>query len=165
MNRISAQQCREDLVKIFSHQTSRLVSLNTYLLQIKDKIATNDVDALNEVLQQDILPFEELNELEHERHRLLSAYGFDRGNGELEKCIAWCDLDNQVQRQHQQLSEALTQLQHSIQINDLLISKGKSRIRRGLQMLTGQSNLQNTLTYTNSGAAQDSVENRTIARA
>lgn len=165
MSRNSARQCREDLVSIFSHQTTSILSLNTYLSDIKDRIAANDVDALSNVLQQDNLPAIDLNELEREQHRVLSVYGYDSGISELESCIAWCDQDNQVQLQYQQASEALKQLQHSIQINDLLVSKGKNRIRRALQMLTGQSNQQNSVTYTNKGEAQDSVENRSIARA
>ena len=161
----SAQQCRKDLIEIFSHQTTKLLSLNAYLLDIKERIAANDVDALNSVLQQDISPVEALEELELQRQNLLSVYGFDYGKDELEKCIAWCDRENQAELGYQQLSDALSQLKHSIQINDLLVSKGKKRIRRALQLLTGQNNLQNTVTYTDSGETQESAEHRSIARA
>lgn len=164
MTKISAQRCREDLIKIFNHQETMLLSLNAYLIDVKDRIAANDVDALNDILQQDILPVEELNELEHQRHRLLAVYGFDSEKQELEKCIAWCDIDNQIAQKYQQVNEALAQLQHSVQINDLLVNKGKSKIRRALHILTGQNNLQQTVTYTHSGEAQDSAENRSLAR-
>ena len=165
MSRISAQRCREDLIKIFYHQETRLLSLNAYLIDVKDRIAANDVDALNDILQQDILPVEELNELEHQRHRLLAIYGFDYEKHELEKCIAWCDIDNQVEQKYQQVNEALAQLQHSVQINDFLVNKGKSKIRRALHILTGQNKFQQSVTYTHSGEAQDSAENRSLARA
>ena len=165
MSRISAQRCREDLVKIFDLQADKLQSLNAYLTDLKDRIAANDVDALNQALQQDILPVDELNELERQRHRLLSAYGFDYENNELKKCIAWCDVDNQVEKEYQRVNKALSQLQDSIQINDLLINKGKNRIRRALHILTGQNNLEKTVTYTHSGEAMDSAENRSIAKA
>ena len=120
---------------------------------------------MNDVLQQDILPVEELNELERQRHRLLADYGFDYEKNELEACIAWCDIENQVEHKYQQVNEALAQLQHSIQVNDLLVNRGKSKVRRALHILTGQNKLQKTVTYTQSGEARDSAENRSIARA
>ncbi len=165
MTRISVQRCRDDLIKIFDHQATKLLSLNAYLIDVKDRIAANDLDALNDVLQQDILPVEELNELERQRHRLLADYGFDYEKNELEACIAWCDIENQVEHKYQQVNKVLAQLQHSIQINDLLVNRGKSKVRRALHILTGQNKLQKTVTYTQSGEARDSAENRSIARA
>ncbi|MFV2031412.1 MAG: flagellar protein FlgN [Gammaproteobacteria bacterium] len=164
MSRNFAQQCREDLMQLFSQQSTQLLSLNAYLVDIKDRIADNNVEALNDALQQEILPAGELDDLERQRQRLLSAYGFEGAENGIEKCIAWCDLDHQVKNRYQQLGEALLQLQHSLQINDLLVNKGKNRIRRALHMLTGQSNLQNTVIYTKGGEARDSAENRSIAR-
>ena len=165
MTEIYAQRCREDLIKIFRRQTEKFLSLSANLVELKDIIAANDVAALNQVLQKDILPVDEINALEYERNQVLSIYGYDNNKDELKKCSAVCDRNKEVEAEFLKANNALSQLQVSIQTNDLLINQSKNRVRRALHILTGQNNLEKTVTYTHSGETRDDAEKRAIARA
>jgi hypothetical protein len=163
MNKISPQQCHEELTQLFDTQTSELQAINSYLTKIKYAVAENDVEALNNLITEQRLPIKEIEILQEKQHQLMSRYNFKSNNTGLDKCIAWCDRQDKLLDRYQIFKQEMETLQHSLQISDMLVSKGQNRIRQSLHLLTGQT--VNTRTYTSSGQSQESTDGRSIAHA
>lgn len=158
----SPQQCYQSLTDLLQNQTTELQTINNYLTQIKNAVADNDVEALDQLVTQQRLPVAEIEDLQIQRQQLMSNYNFDADNTGFEKCIDWCDQQGTLASQYQNFKQELMLLHRSLQISDLLVSKGQNRIRQSLQLLTGQT--VNTKTYTSNGQSQDSTDGRSIAR-
>ena len=161
MIKTSPQQCQVELSHLFETQTSELQAINSYLTKIKNAVAENDVEALNNLIEEQRLPIKEIEILQEKQHQLMSKYNFESNNTGLEKCIAWCDRQDKLYDQYQIFKQETELLRHSLQISDMLVSKGQNRIRQSLHLLTGQT--VNTRTYTSSGQSQESTAARTIA--
>ena len=159
------QQCRSSLALLFEHQIEKLARINAYLGEIKDRIAQNDTPALSTLLAEQNLPINEIETLESQRYELLSNYGFEVGKAGMERCIDWCDSNNQLQQLYETFTRELSQLRHSIQVNGLLVNKGQHRIRRSLHLLTGQGNADHPETYSSKGLTQDFPSRRSITLA
>lgn len=157
----SAQQCHDELYHLFETQTCELQAINSYLSEIKNAVAENDVDALNNLVSRQALPIKEVENLQVQQHQLMSNYNFESNNAGLESCIDWCDRQGKLSQQYQAFKDAMLVLQHSLQISDMLVSKGQNRVRQSLYLLTGQT--VNARTYTSTGESQDSTDGRSIA--
>jgi hypothetical protein len=161
MNKSSPQQCHFDLAQLLETQTDELQAINSYLTRIKNAVAENDIEKLNQLVAQQRLPIKEIEDLQAQRHSLMSTYNFESNNAGIEQCIEWCDQQGKLAQGYQTFKQELMQLQRSLQISDLLVSKGQNRIRQSLHLLTGQSD--NAKTYTSSGQSMDSTDGRSIA--
>ena len=164
MNASSPQQCHKDLLALLSRQTDELEVINGYLGDIKAAIAEGDTEVLNALLTQQRLPIAEMDDLESQRHRLLDIYGFQADREGLLNCIAWCDDKEIVSRQYELFRQALLRLQRAIQVNSLLVNKGRNRVRQSLQLLVGQANNGQARTYASNGKADEDNTLRSIAR-
>ena len=161
---MNAVECRTRLIELLEAQTSRIAMANDFLVTIKNAIAENRLDQLQQSLASPDLAIDEIEQLEQQRFQLLSSYGFDTDSGGFEKCVAWCDDEQQqVSGLYQRLIQDLVQLQHSIQLNSLLVSKGKDRVRRSIGILTGVTNAGNCNTYSSNGQTLDPAGRRDIA--
>ena len=161
---MNSSQCREQLTALLEAHNARISSANEYLLAIKKAIADNQLDNLQQTLASPELALDQIEQLERQRHQLLSTYGFSEDSDGFEKCIAWCDNEHeQVAGLYQQLIQALVKLQHSIQLNNLLIAKGQDRIRRSLGVLTGLGAMGNCKTYSSNGKTLSPAGQRDIA--
>jgi flagellar biosynthesis/type III secretory pathway chaperone len=149
---MNSSQCREQLTALLEAHIARISSANDFLLAIKNAIAANQLENLQQSLANPELALDQIEQLEQQRHQLLSTYGFSENSDGFEKCVAWCDNEQgQVSRLYQQLIQGLLQLQHSIQLNNLLIARGQDRIRRSLGVLTGLGAMGNCKTYSSNG--------------
>ena len=166
MSSVSPSQCRQILSQLLQAQLAKVDEVNHYLLELKDSIAQNDIEAINGTLSQNNLPIGEIEDLEDHRNQLLSQYGFEANKEGQAACIKWCD-DNEgnLSKQYQLLSESLIQLQRSIQINALLVNKGQDRIRRSVSLLTGQVNNEKSSTYSKNGQTYTANNKRSISQA
>jgi len=166
MNAQSPQQCHKDLLTLLIRQTDELEAINAYLVDIKAAIAEGETEVLNKLLTQQRLPIAEMEDLESQRHRLLEIYGYQADREGLLGCIAWCDNEEIIARQYELFRQALLRLQRGIQVNSLLVSKGKERVRQSLQLLVGQANNEQaiTTTYASNGKTDDDSLLRSIAR-
>ncbi len=164
MNAQSPQQCHKDLLALLIRQTDELQAINTFLGDIKTAIAEGETEILNKLLTQQRLPIAEMDDLESQRHRLLEIYGYQADREGLLSCITWCDSEEIIARQYELFRQALLRLQRAIQVNSLLVSKGKERVRQSLQLLVGQANNEQTTTYASNGKTDDDSLLRSIAR-
>ncbi|MFT5658596.1 MAG: flagellar biosynthesis/type III secretory pathway chaperone [Gammaproteobacteria bacterium] len=166
MNNHSQDQCRHDLIRLLQAQLDKVQEVNTFLVELKASIAQNDIDAINAFLSHDSLPISEIEALEGQRNKILATYGFQSNNNAQQECIAWCDdSDASLSTQFKLFTEALLNLQRSIQVNDLLVSKGQERIRRSVQLLTGKADSEGSSTYSKSGQTRTGTDKRSITRA
>jgi flagellar biosynthesis/type III secretory pathway chaperone len=166
MSSASPSQCRQALSQLLQMQLAKVDEVNHYLVELKDSIAQNDIEAINGTLSQNNLPIGEIEDLENHRNQLLTQYGFETNKEGQAACIKWCD-DNEgkLSKQYQLLSESLIQLQQSIQINALLVNKGQDRIRRSVSLLTGQVNSEKSNTYSKNGQTHGATNKRSISQA
>ena len=161
---MNSSQCREQLTALLEAHIARISSANDFLLAIKNAIAANQLENLQQSLANPELALDQIEQLEQQRHRLLSTYGFSENSDGFEKYVAWCDNEQgQVSGLYQQLIQGLVQLQHSIQLNNLLIARGQDRIRRSLGVLTGLGAMGNCKTYSSNGKTLSPAGQRDIA--
>ena len=161
---MNSSQCREQLTALLGAHIARISSANDFLLAIKNAIAANQPENLQQSLANPELALDQIEQLEQQRHQLLSTYGFSENSDGFEKCVAWCDNEQgQVSGLYQQLIQGLVQLQHSIQLNNLLIARGQDRIRRSLGVLTGLGAMGNCKTYSSNGKTLSPTGQRDIA--
>jgi len=161
---MNSSQCREQLTALLEAHNARISSANDFLLAIKNAIAANQLENLQQSLANPELALDQIEQLEQQRHQLLSTYGFSENSDGFEKCVAWCDNEQgQVSGLYQQLIQGLVQLQHSIQLNNLLIARGQDRIRRSLGVLTGLGAMGNCKTYSSNGKTLSPAGQRDIA--
>lgn len=165
-SQVSPDQCRQTLVQLLQTQITKVDEVNNYLVELKDSLARNDIEAIDGTLSENNLPVSEIENLEEHRNQLLGQYGFEANKEGQAACIKWCD-DNEgsLSRQYQLLSESLTQLQRSIQINALLVNKGQDRIRRSVSLLTGQVDNEKSSTYSKNGQTYGTTDKRSISQA
>lgn len=161
---MNANQCRQRLSELLQAQIGCIASANAYLQGIKSAIAENRLEHLQQTLTSPDLAIEDIEQLEQQRYQLLETCGFAKDSDGLEKCIAWCDDDqNQLSELYQQLIKNLFDLRHSIQINSLLVNKGQERVRRSIGILTGANATGTCKTYSEKGQAINPAGRRDIA--
>ena len=161
---MSIERCRERLIELLRAHNTCIESANAYLESIKVAIAENRLDQLQQSLSSPELPMAEIERLESERRALLQTFGFDGDEKGFEKCVAWCDDDSgHVTTLYQQLVQNLLKLQHSIQLNSLLVSKGQDRVRRSIGILTGIGSANQSRTYSSDGKTTSDNGRRDIA--
>ncbi len=157
-------QCRERLSELLQAQNDCITRANEYLMAIKNAIADNQLDNLQQSLAYPDLAIEDIEALEQQRYQVLASFGFDQDTNGLGKCIEWCDDDqNQLSELYQQLVKSLVELQHAIQINSLLVNKGQERVRRSIGILTGAGAAPTCKTYSSKGQAINPAGRRDIA--
>jgi len=164
MNAGSPKQCHKDLLALLGRQTDELEAINGYLGDIKAAISEGDTEVLNALLTQQRIPIAEMDDLESQRHRLLDIYGFQADREGLLSCIAWCDDQEILSRQYELFRQALLRLQRGIQVNSLLVNKGRERVRQSLQLLVGQATNEQGRTYASNGKTDDDSTLRSIAK-
>lgn len=156
--------CRQRLTDLLSAHNTRIGAANDYLLSIRNAIAANDLEKLRERLSHPEFEIDAIEQIEQQRHEVLAAFKFDQDSKGFEACIAWCDDEaGQLAALYAQLVENLVQLQHAIQLNNLLINKGRDRLRRSIGILTGLGAGANHKTYSSSGQTEQSLGRRDIA--
>ena len=161
---MNSNQCREQLTALLAEHHQRITRASEYLASIKQAIAENRLESLQNSLSEPDFKIEEIEELEQQRYQLLADYGFNQDAEGFEKCMAWCDDEQKkVARLYQQLIQGLVQLQHSIQVNSLLVNRGRDRVRRSLGILTGLGTAGSCKTYSSDGKAQEASGRRDIA--
>jgi len=161
---MKANQCRQRLSELLQAQNDRIDGANEYLLKIKNAIAENRLESLQQTLTSPDLAIEDIEQLEKQRFELLETFGFGTDPDGLEQCIEWCDDDRgQLSELHRQLIKNLFDLRHSIQINSLLVNKGQERVKRSIGILTGTGTAGSCKTYGNKGQTIDPAGRRDIA--
>lgn len=130
--------CRARLQELLQVHIGHIARANEYLSKIRSAIAENDLAAVQLSLEAPDASIAAIEELEQDRRQTLGEFGFDGDNAGFEQCVRWCDNDSH--QLHDLFSELITELeklQHSIQVNNLLVNKGRNRVRRSLGILTG----------------------------
>ena len=159
------QQCRTALAQLLELQIEKIRAIDHYLREIKDRIAENDTLALNQLLIKQNLPINDIESFEKQRHKLLKDHGFEMNKTGVEQFIRWCDSNNRLRQLYETFTQAVFELQHAIQVNGLLVNKGQDRIRRSLQLLTGQGSMDAPKTYSSKGLTQAYSNKRSITLA
>ncbi len=161
---MNSQSCREQLIELLEAHNARISRATEYLANIKQAIAENRLENLQDSLSNPDFAVDDIERLEQQRYQLLADYGFSQDSDGFEKCMTWCDDEqNRVSGLYQQLIQSLVQLQHAIQINSLLVSRGRDRVKRSLGILTGLGASSNCKTYSSDGKTLSTPGRRDIA--
>jgi len=161
---MNENQCRQRLSELLQAQNDRISRANEYLVEIKNAIADNQLDKLQQSLDSPDLAIEDIESLEQQRYQLLASFDFEQNAEGLEKCIAWCDDEHkQLSGLNRQLIKNLLDLRQSIQLNSLLVTRGQERVRRSIGILTGAGAPTNCKTYSSKGEAINPSSRRGIA--
>ncbi len=153
---MKSQDSRECMMQIMSHHARCIDNATGYLDEIKQAFVENRLQELQDLLAEPRFDLAEIESLEQERHRLLTEFGF-------KQCIEWCDdPDRKLSSLYLELIDKLKSLQQAIQVNNLLFSKGKDRVRRSIGVLTGVA-ASSCKTYSSSGQTIDSARRRNLA--
>ncbi len=161
---MSQQECRDQLLDLMRAQNECIVTAHSRLDEIGQALSENKIDSLQRSLVSPDLGFEQLQQLEHQRHALLQRYGFETDAAAQTACIDWCDDANrQLASLNRDLVANLQSLQRSIQLNNILVGKGRDRIRRSIGILTGQERVNQCKTYSSSGKTEQGPGQRDIA--
>lgn len=156
--------CRQRMRKLLLAQNDRILRANEYLAVIKNAIAEGQVDNLQQSLESPDLAIDDIEILEQQRFQLLAEFGFEKDHDGLEKCINWCDDDDELlSRLYRQLIKNLFELRHFIQISSLLVNRGQERVRRSIGILTGAGTSSICKTYGNNGQTIEPADRRGIA--
>ena len=161
---MSAADCRRTLSALLARHVAQIDAATAYLRRVKQAIAENDREALQGLLEHPEFDVATIERLEDERHRLLEAHDFAADSGGFEQCIAWCDdAAGGLAGLYRQLVQGLIELQHSIQLNQLLVDRGRDRVRRSLCLLGGTEAAGQYRTYGSDGKAEPAGGRRDIA--
>lgn len=161
---MSAVDCREAMGALLARHVAQIDAANAYLQEVKRAVAESDLESLQRSLEQPDFDVNAIERLEGERHRLLQSQGFTADFAGFERCIAWCDDDaGSLAELYRQLVQGLVALQHSIQLNQLLVDRGRDRVRRSLCLLGGIAGAGQCKTYGSDGKAEQSAGRRDIA--
>ena len=161
---MNPRECRDLLVELMAAQDEQVTAVRARFDQIRKAIADNQIDNLQQSLDDSDPGFAQLQHLEQQRHALLQRFGYAADAAAQTACIDWCDdASGQLAAQHAKLVDNLQALQRSIQLSNLLVGKGRDRIRRSLGILTGQAQSGQCKTYSSSGKAEDGPGYRDIA--
>ncbi len=161
---MSAAACREALSALLASHVAQIDAANVYLQGIRQAIASNEPENLQRSLERPEFDVDAIEGLEAERHRVLEAHGFSADFAGFEQCIDWCDdAAGGLAELYRQLVQGLIALQHSIQLNQLLVDRGKDRVRRSLCLLSGLGNAAQCKTYGSDGKAEPASGRRDIA--
>ena len=161
---MNVSECRERLTELLQAQNVLIGQANDYLVTVRQAIAGNSLETLQQSIADPGLAIEDIEGLEQQRYQLVERSGFGKDRDGFEKCIAWCDDgQGQVAELYQQLIHGLVQMQRSLQLNSLLINKGQDRVRRSIGILTGLGTSAGCKTYSSKGKAIDPVGSRDIA--
>jgi hypothetical protein len=77
---MNSSQCREQLTALLEAHIARISSANDFLLAIKNAIAANQLENLQQSLANPELALDQIEQLEQQRHQLLSTYGLASKN-------------------------------------------------------------------------------------
>lgn len=161
---MNSDQCHTELKQLLTLHNARVDDAIEYLAQVKQAIADNQLEQLQDVLQEPTSVLEELQHLENQRLQLMSTCGFDQDQAGFSECLKWCDnAQESLDELYQRLVERLVKLQHSVQLNSLLVTKGQERVRRSIAILTGQGKVDQCKTYSSNGKTVDATGHRDIA--
>ncbi len=161
---MSAVDCREAMGALLASHVAQIDAANAYLQEVKRAVAESDLESLQRSLEQPDFDVDAIERLEGERHRLLQSQGFTADFAGFERCIAWCDdAAGSLAELYRQLVQGLVALQHSIQLNQLLVDRGRDRVRRSLCLLGGIAGAGQCKTYGSDGKAEQSAGRRDIA--
>jgi flagellar biosynthesis/type III secretory pathway chaperone len=161
---MNSESCHEQLIELLEEHNDRINRATEYLANIKQAIAENRLENLQDSLSNPDFAVDDIERLEQQRYQLLSNYGFSQDSDGFEKCMAWCDDEQkQISGLYQQLIQSLVQLQHAIQVNSLLVTRGRDRVKRSLGILTGLGAASNYKTYSSDGKTLSTPGRRDIA--
>ena len=157
-------ECRRSLSQLLQDQQQRAEQALGFLQQVKQAVAEDDLGKLQDLLKQPGIPLVEIESIEAERQQLLQRFGFAADIDGFERCIAWCDdSEGGLASQNRELRDTLLDLQHQIQLNQMLVNKGQDRIRRSLGILTGMDTAAQGKTYDSAGKAAQPNGRRDIS--
>lgn len=165
MSELSPQLCFDQLNTLLERQIDKILGLNSYLSDLKSAIAGDDSKQLNDLLGQQRLPTAEIEDLENQRTSLLKIYGYEADKDSLQACIRWCDQHGALEETYKKFETTLKQLQHSVQLNHLLVNKSQKRIRQSLYLLTNQTPSDKPSTYSATGVTENLSSKRSLAQA
>lgn len=158
-------QCAQLLSPLFQQLLKRVNDFTTYLDQIKQAIATNDKEQLDQLINNNSLDVTAIEQLQLEQQQVAANFGFSQSHEGVDSCVKTCD-QTQLSELYNELRQQLETLQNSLMINGLLIKKNQQRVRQSIRLLSGHDPVNNNTTYTSSGNThEETQDSHSLARA
>lgn len=146
-------------------QLQLISQFDQYLADIKQAITEGNADQLNLLLSQQPDEFNQIELIRLQRAEILLQHGYTDNEKCLQQFMQECS-DEPLKHLHTSLSKAISKLEKSLLINDLLIRKNQQRVRQTLQILSGHGTTASAGTYSREGNTDDqSAEKHSIALA
>ncbi len=157
------QECYSLLSELLTKQISSLDIATSYLNDIKNSIESGDFDSLKNLIQHNKIPLSQIEEQETARFSLIESCGFEKNNQGFERCVKACDDGTgTIKELYTQLQASLDSLQKATEVSGLLVSKNKDRVKKSLNILTGNS-IKKDPTYSSQGTTNQDSLTRPIA--
>jgi len=160
-----ADHVNDRLRTLLTDQREQAAMLILYLDEVRQAIATNAIDHLQQLVETGSPSLAVLESLQNQQNSLLQQHGFSTGPQALQDYLD-ANAPSELQQLGGALSEQLSRLRNSLLINDLLIRKNQHRIRQSIRLLNGRDNANNRATYSRTGHSEEhDTEKRRLATA
>lgn len=129
--------CFQQLHQILQQQCDQVSAYIDYLQHIKNSIAENQTDQLEQMLSLNASKIGAIEQIQKQQAKMLDSFGFSHDDAGLEACIQACDQQQRLSTLKQTLKHQLQQLEKSLLINGLLIRKNQDRVKQSIRILSG----------------------------
>lgn len=161
----ATQSTTQQLLTFMQEQIDQVNGYLQLLDSIKQCVISNDVDELNRLLTQGRHQPDAIENTRQQQYTLLQSCGYAENEAGLRSFIK--DNPNPVLVEtRQRLTTQLEQLDKSLLVNGLLITKNQQRVRQSIQILSGHESSNPPSTYSRQGNLNDNRSaTRRLARA
>jgi flagellar biosynthesis/type III secretory pathway chaperone len=153
--------CREALASLLSQEVSAMAELAGLLDREHALLVSNDVDALEGVMEERQACVGKLLRAEEERRALCRAHGRETDAAGVEKLMAWCDPRGTLKARWAECAQGATRCRDLNDRNGALVTARMKRVESLLTVLTGQK--QEVPTYGPKGAYASPRSGRVLA--
>ena len=151
------------MVEILGCSIFHAKNLRDSLLEEKEALASQDMDALMSAIEEKGTRVRELQMLDGKRGELCRESGFADGPEQMDRFTEWCDRDAEIARSWSQLLEIADECNTLNLLNGAVIRVRRQQVEDGLSVIRGQE--PGAPTYGRHGVNRDGLGHRAIAEA
>jgi flagellar biosynthesis/type III secretory pathway chaperone len=163
MPALTTAAARQQIVELLDDNVHYALGLKTALENERAALEKQDVDAIAAVVDHKSSYIERLQVLDRRRDDLCQVLGFASGPDQMQQLINWCDDNEQIGNQWQQLMNIAAESRAINMTNGAIIRARQHQFEASLSVLRGV--MPGLETYGRQGAESHDYSCRTIARA
>ncbi|MCP4299194.1 MAG: flagellar protein FlgN [Gammaproteobacteria bacterium] len=163
MPRISRAEARSQIVDIIGENVLQALALKESLENERKALETQDIDALDAVVNSKSTCAENLQLLDRKRGALCQACGFSDGPDQMQQLIDWCDEDGLISSRWEQLLDVAAEGNALNLTNGAIIRVRQQQFESSLSVLRGV--MPGSDTYSRNGEESGDFSRRSLAEA